>query len=152
LSQRLPALEHRGIALSPHCAGFAVAHSHLRLPSWMPPSGLSTKEKLMAKYLIEASYTAEGLKGLQKDKASGRKQAVTKLLEGLEGKLEAMYFAMGEHDVILIVDVPDVVTGAALSLGVSATGLVRTKSTALLTVEETDRALAKKVNYRAPGE
>jgi uncharacterized protein with GYD domain len=106
----------------------------------------------MAKYLIEASYTAQGLKGLQKDKASGRKQAVAKLLEGLEGKLEAMYFAMGEHDVILIVDVPDIVTGAALSFGVSVTGLVRTKSTALLTVEETDRALAKKIHYRAPGE
>jgi uncharacterized protein with GYD domain len=105
----------------------------------------------MAKYLIEASYTAEGLKGLQKDKASGRKQAVTKLVEGLEGKLEAMYFSLGQHDVILIVDVPDVVSGAALSFAASATGLVRTKSTALLTVEETDRALAKKVNYRAPG-
>ena len=106
----------------------------------------------MAKYLIEGSYTAEGLKGLQKDKASGRKQAVTKLLEGLEGKLEGMYFAMGEHDAVLIVDVPDLVTAAAVSLSVSAAGLVRTKSTALLTVEETDRALAKKVNYRAPGE
>ena len=105
----------------------------------------------MAKYLIEASYTAEGLRGLQKDKASGRKQAVTKLLEGLDGKVEAMYFALGEHDVVLIVDVPDIVAGAALSLAVSATGLVRTKSTALMTVEETDRALATKVNYRAPG-
>lgn len=105
----------------------------------------------MAKYLIEASYTAEGLRGLQKDKASGRKQAVTKLVEGLEGKLEAMYFALGEHDVILIVDVPDIISGAALALGVSASGLVRTKSTVLLTVEETDRALAKRVNYRAPG-
>src|SRR3981081_2406338 len=105
----------------------------------------------MPKYLIEASYTAEGLRGLQKDKASGRKQAVTKLVEGLEGKLEAMYFALGEHDVILIVDVPDIISGAALALNVSATGLVRTKSTVLLTVEETDRALAKKVSYRAPG-
>ena len=105
----------------------------------------------MAKYLIEASYTSEGLRGLQKDKASGRKQAVTKLLEGLEGKLEAMYFALGEHDVILIVDVPDITTGAALSLAVSSTGLVRTKSTALLTIEETDRALAKKISYRAAG-
>ena len=105
----------------------------------------------MAKYLIEASYTAEGLKGLQKDKASGRKHAVTKLIEGLEGKLEGMYFSLGQHDVILIVDLPDIVSGAALSLAASATGLVRTKSTALLTVEETDRALAKKVNYRAPG-
>jgi uncharacterized protein with GYD domain len=106
----------------------------------------------MPKYLIEASYTAEGLQGLQKDKASGRKQAVTKLVEGLEGKVEALYFALGERDVILIIDVPDIVSGAALAIGVAATGLVRTKSTALLTVEEVDRALTKRVQYRAPGE
>jgi uncharacterized protein with GYD domain len=106
----------------------------------------------MAKFLIEATYTAEGLKGLQKDKASGRKQAVTKLVEGLEGKLESMYYTLGERDVILIVDVPDLVTGAALALSVSASGLVRSKSTALLSVEEVDRALDKKVSYRAPGQ
>jgi len=105
----------------------------------------------MPKYLIEASYTAEGLRGLQKDKASGRKQAVTKLVESLEGKVEAMYFALGEHDVVIITDLPDTVSAAALSLGVSATGLVRTKSTELLTAEETDRALSKKISYRGPG-
>jgi uncharacterized protein with GYD domain len=105
----------------------------------------------MPKYLIEASYTAEGLRGLQKDKASGRKQAVTKVVESLEGKVEAMYFALGEHDVVIIADLPDTASAAALSLSVSATGLVRTKSTALLTIEETDRALTKKVNYRGPG-
>jgi uncharacterized protein with GYD domain len=105
----------------------------------------------MAKYLIEASYTAEGLQGLQKDKASGRKQAVTKVVESLDGKVESMYFALGEHDVVIIAELPDVVNVAALSLGVSATGLVRTKTTALLSVEETDRALAKKYNYRGPG-
>ena len=105
----------------------------------------------MPKYLIEASYTAEGLRGLQKDKASGRKQAVTKVVESLEGKVEAMYFALGEHDVVIIADLPDTISAAALSLGVSATGLVRTKSTALLTAEETDRALAKKISYRGPG-
>ena len=109
------------------------------------------KEKNMAKYLVEAAYTAEGLRGLQKDKASGRKQAVTNLVEGLEGKLDALYFALGERDVVIIADLPDVVSASALSLAVSATGLVRTKTTQLLTVEETDRALAKKVNYRAPG-
>jgi uncharacterized protein with GYD domain len=62
-----------------------------------------------------------------------------------------MYFALGEHDVLLIVDMPDVVSGAALGLRVSATGLVRTKTTSLLTIEEADRALAKTVDYRAPG-
>ncbi len=105
----------------------------------------------MPKYLIQAAYTAEGLQGLQKDKASGRKQAVTKAVEGLGGKVDAMYFALGEHDVLLIVDMPDVVSGASLGIRVSSTGLVRTRTTPLLTIEETDRALAKTVDYRAPG-
>jgi len=105
----------------------------------------------MAKYLVAASYTAEGLRGLQKDKASGRKQAILKLMEGIGGKVDAVYYALGEHDVLLIVDVPDTITAAALSITVSSSGLVRTKTTALLTVEEADRALEKKVSYRAPG-
>ena len=32
----------------------------------------------MPKFLIEAAYTAEGLRGLQKDKASGRRDGVIK--------------------------------------------------------------------------
>jgi hypothetical protein len=42
-------------------------------------------------------------------------------------------------------------TAAALGIAVSAADLVRTRTTALLTAEETDRALEKSVNYRAPG-
>jgi uncharacterized protein with GYD domain len=105
----------------------------------------------MAKYLVQATYTAEGLKLLQKDKASGRKKAVGGAIEGLGGKLEAMYFALGEYDVLLICDMPDTVSGAAMSLTASASGLVRTRTTALLTIEETDAALTKKVDYRPPG-
>ena len=58
----------------------------------------------MPKYMVAASYTAEGLKGLQKDKASGRRSAVNKVVEGLGGKVEAMYFALGDQDVMVIVD------------------------------------------------
>jgi uncharacterized protein with GYD domain len=105
----------------------------------------------MPKYLVEASYSADGLKGLQKDKAAGRKAAVAKAVEGLGGKLEAFYYALGEHDVISIVDLPNAVSATALALGASATGLVRTKTTALLTVEETDQALGKKIDFSAPG-
>jgi uncharacterized protein with GYD domain len=105
----------------------------------------------MPKYLIAASYTAEGLRGVQKDKASGRLRAVTAAVEGLGGKVEAFYNALGEHDAYVIVDLPDVMTATALSIAVSAAGLARTRTTALLTVEETDRALEKSVNYRAPG-
>src|ERR1700746_4070929 len=105
----------------------------------------------MPKYLIEAAYTADGLRGLQKDKASGRKQAVVKAMQSSEGKLEAFYFAIGERDVVMIVEAPDAVSVAALSLAASATGLVRVKTTALLGVEEIDRALEKKFTYRGPG-
>jgi len=105
----------------------------------------------MPKYMIAASYTAEGLKGLQKDKASGRRTVVNKVVESVGGKVEAMYFALGEQDVIVIADLPDTVSATAIALGVSASGLVRTKTTALLSVEETDKALAKKIDYTPPG-
>ena len=105
----------------------------------------------MPKYLIEASYTAEGLRGLQKDKASGRRAAIQKLTQSLGGKAEAVYFALGEYDVVVIADLPDTVTATAIALAVSASGLVRTRTTVLLTVEETDQALAKKFDYSPPG-
>ncbi len=34
----------------------------------------------MAKYLVQATYSAEGFKGVAKDKASGRKAALQKAL------------------------------------------------------------------------
>ena len=105
----------------------------------------------MPKFLVEASYSADGLKGLQKDKATGRRAAVTKAVEGLGGKVEAFYYALGDRDVITIVDLPNAVSATALALGASSTGLVRTKTTVLLTVEETDQALQKHVSFRAPG-
>ena len=105
----------------------------------------------MPKYLIHASYTAEGLKGLQKDKASGRQQAVRQVVEGVGGRLECIYYALGEDDVVIIADLPDNVAVSAVSLGVSATGFVRTRTTALLTVEEVDKALGTNINYWKPG-
>lgn len=105
----------------------------------------------MPKYMIQASYTAEGLKGLAKDKASGRRAAVTKMLGQAGVKVESFYYSFGKDDVVLIVDGPDNTTAAAISLTVSATGLVRTRTTPLLTVEEVDQALGKSVEYKAPG-
>ena len=105
----------------------------------------------MPKYLINASYTAEGLKGLQKDKASGRRTAVGSAIESLGGKLECTYYCFGADDVIVIADLPDNIAASSLALAVSASGLVRARTTPLMTVEEVDKALAKTSNYRAPG-
>jgi len=102
-------------------------------------------EVAMPKYLIEATYTGEGLRGLQKDKASGRRDVVARVVKGLGGTLEAFYFSLGDYDVVSIMELPDASAAAAY-----ASGAVRTKTTPLLTVEEVDRGLAKSVDYRPP--
>ncbi len=106
----------------------------------------------MPKYLIQGRYTPEGLKGLAKDKASGRKAAVQAVMKTLKGKVESMYYTFGSDDVVVIVDAPDNVAVAALSLSVGSSGLVNIRTTPLLTVEEVDRALALPSKYRAPGQ
>ena len=73
------------------------------------------------------------------------------MIEGLGGKLEGFYNALGEDDVYVIVDLPNNVAATAFGVTVSATGLGRTRTTALLSVEEVDQALAKSVSYRGPG-
>jgi uncharacterized protein with GYD domain len=100
---------------------------------------------------MQASYTSEGLKGLAKDKASGRKAAIQAAVKAAKGKLECFYYAFGSDDVVLIVDMPDNLSAAAISLVAGASGAVNLKTTPLLTVDEVDQALALPSKYRAPG-
>lgn len=106
----------------------------------------------MAKYLIHASYSAEGTRGLIKDGASRRRSAVEDLVKSIGGKLEGFYYAFGETDGYAIVDVPDSVSAAAFSLAINASGLLQTKTTVLLTAEEMDQAIRKSATYRPPGQ
>lgn len=105
----------------------------------------------MARYLIQATYSAEGARGLTKDGGSGRRAAVEKAVSGVGGRLESFYYALGATDVFSVVEVPDPVTAVAISLSVNASGAVRTFLTPLLTVEEMDAACKKTIAYRAPG-
>ncbi len=105
----------------------------------------------MPKYLLQASYTAEGLRGLLKEGATKRKAAVEQLIDSLGGKLEVFYPAFGDTDVFLIVDAPDNESAAAASMAVGASGAVQVRTTVLLTPEEIDRATKKSVSYRPPG-
>jgi uncharacterized protein with GYD domain len=105
----------------------------------------------MAKFLWKASYSSDGLKGLLKEGGTGRRAAIEKLTQALGGEVEAFYYALGDDDVIVIVDLPDSTTAAAISLAVNSTGSVEIKTVPLLTVEEVDEAAKKSVDYRPPG-
>ena len=105
----------------------------------------------MAKYLLQASYTAEGAKGLLKDGGTKRRAAANALVESLGGKTDCFYFAFGKSDAVAILDFPDGVSAAAASLAVSASGAVTTRLTVLLTPEEIDQATKKSAKYTPPG-
>lgn len=105
----------------------------------------------MPKYLIKAAYSPDGVRGLLKEGGSSRKKTVDKIIAGLGGKMEAFYYAFGEHDAYVIADLPDEITAAALGLAVNASGAVSVSTTVLLTPEDIDKAAKKSVKYRAPG-
>ena len=105
----------------------------------------------MPRYLIEASYTNEGVKGVQAAGGSSRVEAVSAALESVGGSLESFHFGFGDHDAYVIADAPNNVAAAAVAIAVNASGGAVVKTTVLLTPEEVDAAAQKSVGYRAPG-
>ncbi len=94
----------------------------------------------MPKYLFQASYNPEGVKGLMTDGGSGRRAAVEELLKGLGGRLDAIYFAFGDVDAFVIADVPGNGDAAVTALAANASGVMHVKTT-----------VKTAVNFRPPG-
>jgi uncharacterized protein with GYD domain len=105
----------------------------------------------MPKFLFEASYTLEGIKGVQSAGGSSRRDAVAQVAESVGGRLEAFYFAFGDRDAYVIVDLPDNESAAAVAVTVNAAGGATVKTVVLLTPEEVDAAAQHSVEYRPPG-
>ena len=105
----------------------------------------------MAKYLIVASYTSQGVKGVIAKGGTARRDAIENMVSELGGRVESFYFGFGEGDAFVIVDLPDNVGAAAIALVVGASGMATVRTTVLLTPEEIDRAAATTVNYVPPG-
>src|SRR5688572_8532063 len=111
-------------AVPPKAAGLATRFWYSVLPSvqwaaetaWFHRPGEScvpdyltgsARSIQMPKFLIEVSYTAEGARGLLKDGGTKRLAAAKALVASVGGTLEAMYYAFGDTDAVVIVDAPD---------------------------------------------
>ena len=105
----------------------------------------------MAKYLFQANYVGDGVKGLLKDGGSKRRAVVEKLFQSLGGSLEAFYYAFGDTDLYVIAEFPNHAAVTAFVLTVTATGTVTVKTTVLLTSEEIDAAGTLHPTFSAPG-
>ena len=106
----------------------------------------------MTKYLFEANYVGEGIKGLMREGGTRRREALVEALKSVGGSLESFYYAFGETDVLGVLEVPDPADAAALSLMVNSTGSVKVRLKPLMTPEDLDEAAKKTPSYRAPGQ
>lgn len=107
----------------------------------------------MALYLYQGAYSSDALKTLIK-KPTDRLQVIRKAVEELGGKVEGAWFSFGEYDIVLLLQMPDNSSAAALSLAAAAGGAIRSgRTTPLMTMEEGLAAMKKAgaSSYKPPG-
>jgi uncharacterized protein with GYD domain len=103
--------------------------------------------------MVQASYTADTWARLMKN-PEDRAQTVGRIMESVGAKLESLYFAFGEDDIFALIEAPNNVTAAAISVAVGASGSFKTfKTSVLLSSTEAMEVMRKAstVAYRAPG-
>jgi uncharacterized protein with GYD domain len=97
----------------------------------------------MPSYMVQAAYTSEAMASLLKN-PQNRMDVVRKSVETLGGKLTGGWLSFGEYDVVLIAEMPDQVSAAAIALAAAAGGSLRAiKTTPLLNAEEGLAAVKK---------
>ena len=90
------------------------------------------------------------------ERPSDRSAVVGALLQAAGGTLDAYYWMFGKHDGMVIVDVPDSASAAAVSLAVSSTGaFAHLETNELIPADEIqpllERAKAARSQYTPPG-
>ena len=106
----------------------------------------------MSFYALQGSYTPLAWAALV-NKPENRLEAVRPAVEKLGGSIVNGWFSFGDYDVLIICEMPDTVSAAALSMAISASGAIKAvKTTPLMTFEEGAEALkkARSAEYAAP--
>ena len=97
----------------------------------------------MAKFAILFTYTPQAWASMIKNPSDRAAQGAA-VAQAVGGKLESYYWMMGGHDGIAIVEVPDTVSGAAISVAVNSTGNFASVSTHELLDGDDRAALTEK--------
>jgi len=97
----------------------------------------------MARFLCQLAYTPEAWAALLEN-PTNRAEQIKPALDTVGAKFESVYFAFGESDIVGILEAPDNLSAAALSICITASGIVKScKTTPLMTVQEGIEAMRK---------
>jgi uncharacterized protein with GYD domain len=103
----------------------------------------SYEEESMPHYLSQVSYTPEAWARLVAN-PQDRIEAVRGPIEKLGGRIHNAFFAFGEYDVVVITEMPDNISAAAIAIAFAAGGAVKSeKTTPLMTTAEALEAIKK---------
>lgn len=97
----------------------------------------------MAKFAILFTYTPDAWASMIKNPSNRAAQAEA-VADAVGGSLETFYWMLGVHDGLAIADVPDTVSGAAISVAVNSTGNFSAVSTHELLDADDRAALTEK--------
>jgi uncharacterized protein with GYD domain len=102
--------------------------------------------------MIQSSYTPEAWAGMVK-RPQDRSRMVRQVTKKMRGRMISFYYAFGEHDAVIIVELPNNEAAAAVAIAAAAGGGVRSvKTTVLMTPAEGLAAMrkAKSTGYEPP--
>ena len=88
----------------------------------------------MPKFISLVNYTAKGVENI--GESPNRLDAVYKLCESMQAKVEGFYLTMGRYDLVLIVDAPDPETASKIILKIASAGNVSTETLFAFSEEE----------------
>jgi len=103
-------------------------------------------------YLVQASYATPSVASMVKS-PQDRAAAIKPMIQKMGGKLQGMWLAFGEYDIVAIVEMPDAVSAAAISMAIGSSGSMSAyRTTPLLTMEEAMAAMKKAggAGYKPP--
>jgi uncharacterized protein with GYD domain len=118
---------------------------------WKDVRAIDKGGMVMGRYLIEASYGPEGVRGVAQRGGSARREIVAQLIGSMGGTLESFYFAFGDADVYAIAELPNDEAAAAVALSINQSAATKTRTVVLLTPEQVDSAANMVPEYKPPG-
>ncbi len=90
----------------------------------------------MPTYYMFGTYTAEGVKAISAKRTTG----AVDVIKGCGGQLHSMHALLGQHDVVLVADLPDAKAAMRASIALNRLTGIDFSTAEAIPVEELDRA------------
>ncbi len=95
----------------------------------------------MATYIVLLRFTEQGIQTIKE--APKRVEAAKQLCLSHGAEVTALYFVMGQYDLVVILEAPDDQTVAEFGLALGALGNVQTETLRAFTEDEYSKIIAK---------